>query len=135
MNDQPNPTVTSSSQPIHENSSKSDPALLTIDQFINLVQLKTAKIVSVVAVPNKDKLYQIDLEVGNEKRTIVSGIRGYYPNPEELVGKMIPILYNLEPKKLGGVMSKGMLLAALDDEGQFSLLIAEKPVKSGAEVR
>lgn len=135
MNDQPNPTVPSSSQPIHENPPKLAPALLTLDQFINLVQLKTAKIVSVVAVPNKDRLYQIELEVGNEMRTIVSGIREYYPNPEELVGKMVPILYNLEAKKLGGVMSQGMLLAALDDEGKFSLLVAEKPVKSGAEVR
>jgi methionyl-tRNA synthetase len=111
------------------------PTTITIDQFLNTIQLKTAKIVSVTIVPNKDKLYQLELEVGNEKRTIVSGIRSWYPNPEELVGKMIPILYNLEPKKLGGVMSQGMLLAALDDEGQFSLLVAEKPVKSGAEVR
>lgn len=111
------------------------PTTITLDQFINLVQLRTAKIVSVQPIPNKDKLYQIELEVGNEKRTIVSGIRGYYPNPDELIGKMIPILYNLEPKKLGGVMSQGMLLAALDEEGQFSLLVAEKSVKSGAEVR
>ncbi len=111
------------------------PTTITIDQFLNTIQLKTAKIISAVAVPNKDRLYQIELEVGNERRTIVSGIRGFYPNPEELVGKMVPILYNLEAKKLGGVMSQGMLLAALDDEGQFSLLVAEKPVKSGAEVR
>lgn len=135
MNDQTNPTTPGVSQPIHEKPPQTTPPTITIDQFLNTIQLRTAKIISVVAVPNKDKLYQIELEVGNEKRTIVSGIRGFYPNPEELVGKMIPILYNLEPKKLGGVMSQGMLLAALDDEGKFSLLVAEKPVKSGAEVR
>ncbi|MEK6970313.1 MAG: hypothetical protein AABW68_01305 [archaeon] len=111
------------------------PSPIGFDQFINLIQLKTAKIVSAVAVPNKDKLYMLELEVGAERRTIVSGIREWYPNPEELVGKMIPILYNLEPKKIGGIVSQGMLLAALDDEGKFSLLVAEKPVKSGAEVR
>ncbi len=133
MNDQPNPTPATNTS--HENTPNRSPTTITIDQFLNLIQLKTAKIISVVAVPNKDKLYQIELEVGSEKRTIVSGIRGFYPNPEELVGKMIPILYNLEPKKLGGVVSQGMLLAALDDEGKFSLLVAEKEVKSGAEIR
>lgn len=101
---------------------------------MNLVQLKTAKVVRVDIIPNKDKLYQLTLEVGTETRTIVSGIRPWY-TPEDLLGKTIAIVANLEPKKLGGVLSQGMLLAALDDEGKFSLLIAERPVKSGAEVR
>lgn len=133
MNDQPNPTPATNTT--HTSNPQTIPNTITIDQFLNLIQLKTAKITSVKPVINKDKLYEIELEVGNEKRTIVSGIRGFYPNPEALVGKMIPLLYNLEPKKLGGIMSQGMLLAALDDEGKFSLLVAEKEVKSGAEIR
>ena len=109
-------------------------APITIDTFMNTLELRTAKVIAAVPVPNKDKLYQLTLEVGGETRTVVSGIRQWY-QPEELVGKMICIVANLEPKKLGGVMSQGMILAALDDEGKFSLLVAEKPVKSGAEVR
>lgn len=124
-----------SQEPRHETTSLNARPLITLPDFLNLIQLKTAKVVSAVPVPNKDKLYHLELEVGSERRTIVSGIREWYPNPEELVGKTIAILYNLEPKKLGGVMSQGMLLAALDDEGKFSLLVAEKPVKSGAEIR
>ncbi len=123
--------------PKADNSSQvpQPPSAITLDQFLNTIQLRTAKIVSVEVVPNKDKLYKVELEMGKEIRTIVSGIRGWYPNPMELVGKTICIVANLEPKKLGGIMSQGMLLAALDDEGKFSLLVAEKPVKSGAEVR
>jgi|GEM_PF-359741 len=108
---------------------------ITIDQFLNLVQLRTAKVVHVERIPNKDKLLKLTLEVGNETRTIVSGIRTYFPDEHVLLGKMIAIVSNLEPKKLGGVVSEGMLLAALDDEGKFSLLTAENEVKSGAEVR
>ncbi len=108
---------------------------ITIDQFLNLVQLRTAKIVHVERIPNKDKLLKLTLELGNETRTIVSGIRTYFPDEQVLVGKMIAIVANLEPKKLGGVESQGMLLAALDNEGKFSLLTAENEVKSGAEVR
>lgn len=123
MNDQPNPT-----------EAKRSHTPITIDTFMNTVELRTAKVISAVPVANKDKLYQLTVEVGNETRTIVSGIRQWY-SPEELVGKTICIVANLEPKKLGGVLSQGMILAALDDEGKFSLLVAEKPVKSGAEVR
>lgn len=108
--------------------------LLTLDQFMNLIQLRTATIVAAEVIPNKDKLYKLTLQVGNETRTVVSGIREWY-TPEELVGKTIAIVANLQPKKLGGIESQGMILAALDDEGKFSLLVAERPVKSGAEVR
>ena len=105
-----------------------------MDQFINLVQLRTAKVVNAEDIPGKDKLYKLTLEVGNETRTLVAGVKLWYAK-EDLIGKTIPILANLEPKKLGGVLSQGMILAALDDEGKFSLLVAERAVKSSAEVR
>lgn len=108
---------------------------ISIDQFINLVQLQTAKVVKVEIIPNKDRLYQLTLEVGSETRTVVSGIRGFFPNPEELLGKTVVLLANLEAKKLGGVMSQGMVLAAEDNEGNFALLVPEKSVASGAKIR
>lgn len=107
---------------------------ITIDQFINLVQLRTAKVVQVEDIPNKDKLYKLTLEVGSETRTLVAGVKAWYQK-EDLLGKTIAIVANLTPKKLGGVTSQGMLLAALDDEGKFSLLVCERDVKSGADVR
>lgn len=133
MNEQPN--LSESKNLAQENPSQSVDTNITIDQFLNLIKLKTAKIISAVPVPNKDKLYELKLEVGNDTRTIVSGIREWYPNPEELVGKTIAIVSNLAPKKLGGILSEGMLLGALDDENHFSLLVTEKYVKTNAEVR
>lgn len=116
-------------------ASSSPAPTISIDQFINLVQLQTAKVVKVETILNKDRLYQITLEVGSETRTVVSGIRGFFPDPDELVGKNVVFLANLEAKKLGGVMSQGMILAAEDDEGNFALLMPEKTVKSGAKIR
>lgn len=121
--------------PVPTASATGASTMITIDQFMNTIQLRTAKVVHVETIPNKDRLYKITVQVGTETRTIVSGIREWYPNPEELVGKMVAIVANLAPKKLGGIESQGMLLAALDNEGKFSLLIAEREVKSGAEVR
>ncbi len=145
MNHEPklseSPSVNHTSQPPLSNSPNPAPAApatasstISIDSFLNLVKLKTAKVVNAEDIPGKDKLYKLTLEVGSETRTLVAGIKQWY-SKEELVGKTIAIVANLEPKKLGGIVSEGMLLAALDDEGKFSLLVAEKPVKSGAEVR
>ena len=122
-----------------ENANPSQPQesvhdTITIDQFLNLVKLKTAKVVKVEDIPGKDKLYHLTIEVGEETRSLVAGIKEWYA-PEEILGKTIVLVANLEPKKLGGVLSQGMLLGVLDDEGNFSLMIAEKPVKSGTEVR
>ncbi len=112
----------------------SNPPTISIEQFLNLVQLKTATIIEVDPVPGKDRLYQLKIEVGDETRTIVAGIKGLY-SPEELMGKTIVIVSNLEPKKLGGIESQGMLLAAQDNEGKFSLVVCERPVKSGTIIR
>ena len=109
-------------------------SLITLNEFLKRVQLCTAKILTVEDIPGKDKLYKIGLEVGNETRTIVSGIKEWYTK-EELLGKIIIIVYNLEPKSLGGVLSQGMLLAAEDSEGNFTLITADRPVKSGTVVR
>lgn len=108
--------------------------MITIDQFLNLVQLRTAKVLHAEDIPGKDKLYKLTLQVGEETRILVAGVKAWYAK-EDLVGKTIAIVSNLQPKRLGGIESQGMLLAALDDEGKFSLLVCERPVKSGVEVR
>jgi len=91
-------------------------------KFEDTLDLRVARIEKVERHPNADKLYVINLEVGEgtsgerEERTIVSGLVGFYTE-EELVGKRIIVAYNLKPAKLRGVQSRGMLLAAGDNGG------------------
>ncbi len=84
-------------------------------------------------VSNSKKLLKLEVEVGEELRTLVAGIAEHY-SPEELVGKFIAVVVNLEPTKLMGITSQGMLLAAEDEKG-ISLLLADKPIKPGSKVR
>jgi len=92
---------------------------IKLDDFRKL-ELRIAKIIKVEDMPNKDKLYLITVSYGNEQNTIVSGIKPYYKE-EELIGKKIVVIYNLEPKNFAGYSSNGMLLA-VDDGIKISLL-------------
>ena len=97
------------------------------------VVLKVGEILEVEDIPKAKKLYKLTVDLGEEKpRTIVAGIKPYY-TPDELKGKKVIVVANLKPKKLMGIESQGMLLAANDGEN-FSLLTVEKPVKNGTRV-
>jgi len=88
---------------------------------------------SVERVPKTDKLMKLQIKIGEEERTIVSGIAQYYTE-EQLVGRNIIVIANLKPAKLRGIESKGMLLAASDGEGH--LVLADAPgMKSGSRVK
>jgi methionyl-tRNA synthetase len=106
---------------------------ITIDDFLK-VQLRVADIVSAEKVENADRLLKLGLRIGDEERTIVSGIATSY-TPESLIGKQIVVVANLAPRKMRGIESKGMLLAATDADGNAILLHPEKPAPSGTEVR
>ena len=86
---------------------------ITIDDFAK-IDLRVATVVSAQAVPRAKKLLQLEVDLG-ETRTIVSGIAGSYA-PEDLVGKQVIVVANLKPAKLMGVLSKGMLIAATDED-------------------
>jgi tRNA-binding protein len=105
--------------------------MITIDQFRN-VELKIATIKSAEPHPNADKLMVLQIDLGSEQRQILAGIRNHY-TPEELIGRQIVVVANLEPAKLRGLESQGMLLAA-SDEGRVIILSPEKTVQSGAKV-
>ncbi|MDN5318574.1 MAG: methionyl-tRNA synthetase [Thermovirga sp.] len=106
---------------------------ITIDDF-RKVELRVAKIISVEPVPKADKLYKLDLDLGYERRTIVSGIREFYTE-EELLGKKIIVICNLKPAKLRGVESNGMLLAAETPDGkEIALLTVDGDIRLGARV-
>ena len=96
------------------------------------LDLRIAEIKEVEDHPNADKLYVLKIKVGDEEKTLVAGIKENY-SKEELVGKKIAIVANLEPVVLRGVKSEGMLLAASGD-GNVSLLTVDKDVESGSKV-
>jgi len=104
---------------------------ITIEDFAK-IQLRVAEILEAERVEGSDKLIKMKLKVGEETRQIVGGIARYY-TPEELIGKKIIIVYNLEPKKLKGIESQGMLLAA-STEGKMSLLTVDRDIESGAKI-
>lgn len=103
--------------------------LITIEDFGKL-ELKVATVVEAEAVEGSDKLIKLQIDVG-EKKQIVAGIRKAYA-PEELIGKQIIVVNNLQPAKLKGIESNGMLLAASD--GEPVLLTVDKPVKNGSKI-
>jgi len=106
--------------------------MISFDDFCK-VELKVATVKSAEAHPNADKLIVLQVDLGSEQRQICAGIRNHY-TPEELVGKQVVVVANLETAKLRGLESQGMLLAASDD-GRVIILTPEKPVLAGALVK
>ena len=107
------------------------PAKATIDDFRKL-EFKTGKVVECVPHSNADKLYVLKVDLGGETRQIVSGIRAYY-QAEELVGKTVVVVTNLQSAMLRGIESQGMVLAA-SGAGTVSLLTPVREVPPGSKV-
>jgi len=105
--------------------------MLSFDDFKN-VDLRIARILDVREHPNADKLYLLRIDVGDEEKQIVAGIRAKYEK-DELVGRKIVIVNNLEPVELRGERSEGMLLAAAGDEGPV-ILLPDEDVPAGARI-
>jgi len=105
---------------------------ITIDEF-KKVQLKTARVLAAEKVKGADKLLKLKIQVGKEERQLVAGIAAHY-DPAEMVGKTIIIVANLQPAKIRGIESQGMLLAVADGD-RLSLLSTDAPVDSGKAIR
>ncbi len=97
------------------------------------IKIRTGKVLEVSVHPHADKLYILKVDLGDKQIQLVAGLRLVYKE-EEILGKNIVVLENLEPKTLRGVESQGMLLAASDGDN-LSLLVPEREVRPGAEVR
>ena len=106
---------------------------ITYDDFSKL-QFQIGEIVKCEEVPKSKKLLCSQVQIGSETRQILSGIKAWY-KPEDMVGRRVMVVTNLKPAKLAGMMSEGMILCAEDDEGNLSLMVPEKKIKSGSEVR
>ena len=106
--------------------------MISIEDFKKL-ELKVAQIKEVNEHPNADKLYVITLDLGDKIKQVVAGIRGSYKK-EDLIGKQVVVVDNLEPAMLRGVESQGMLLAASDEQG-VCIISPERKVKLGSIVK
>lgn len=105
---------------------------ITMDDFAK-IDLRVATVVAAERVPKTDKLIKLQVKIGDEERTIVSGIAQHY-EPENLIGKNVIVIANLKPAKLRGIESRGMVLAASDGEG--NLVLADAPgIASGSKVK
>ena len=105
---------------------------VTIDDFDKL-DIRVAEVLDVEDHPKADKLFVLKLKVGDMERQVVSGIKDHYKK-EDLIGKKVLMIVNLKPIKLRGIESKGMILAAEDDEKNLSLASTLADLKSGAKI-
>jgi methionyl-tRNA synthetase len=106
---------------------------ISIDDFMK-VELRAARVLEAEAVPKSKKLVKMKIDVGTEQRTIVAGIAEAY-TPEQLVGRTIAIVFNLQPAKLMGIESNGMVLAASPEGGKPTLVAFDGDVQPGTRVR
>ncbi|HZJ80275.1 MAG TPA: methionine--tRNA ligase [Dysgonamonadaceae bacterium] len=103
------------------------------DDFTKL-DLRVATVLECERVPKTDKLLRFLLDDGIGKRTILSGIAEFYPNPEELVGKQVCFIANLAPRKMRGILSEGMILSAENADGKLSLIEPRSEVMPGSQI-
>ncbi len=107
--------------------------LVSYEEFSRL-QLRIATIVKAEPIPKSKKLLRLEIDLGTERRQIVAGIAQQYA-PEELIGKQIVVVANLQPAKIMGVESQAMLLAAHSDDGKLALLVPDASMPPGSPVR
>ncbi len=104
---------------------------ITYEEFSKL-EIVVGLVESAELVPGANKLLRLTVDMGTEKRQLVAGLAPWY-SPEQITGKKIVVLANLEPKMIRGLESKGMLLAA--DSPDVSILTVDKEVPPGTKVR
>lgn len=105
----------------------------TFDDFMKM-DIRVGTILEAEKVAKTKKLMKLLVDTGIDQRTVVSGIAEYY-SPEEVVGKQVSILVNLEPRKLRGIESQGMILMAEDADGSLKFVSPQETVKNGSEVK
>ncbi len=106
---------------------------ISYDDFAKM-DIRTGTILEASKVPKTDKLMQLKIKTGIDERTVVSGIAGYF-KPEDLMGKQVCLLANLEPRVIKGIKSHGMILLAEDSDGRLVFVTPEQKVSDGSEVK
>jgi len=106
--------------------------MITFDEFSKL-DLRVGKVLAVEPHPNAEKLYLLTVDIGEKTISLVAGIKPFY-TAEELAGKSIVVLVNLELKNIRGVASEGMLLAA-QSKDDVSVIVCDKKVEPGSRIK
>jgi methionine--tRNA ligase beta chain len=105
--------------------------VITFEDFMKL-EIRIGKVLTAEKVEGTDKLIKLEIDLGSEQRVLIAGVAESY-EPEYLIGKEVPVLTNLEPCKIRGIMSQGMILAA-NVEGKPIVLHPEREVPPGTPV-
>jgi methionyl-tRNA synthetase len=106
---------------------------ITYETFAKL-ELRVARVIEARPHPNADKLILLQIDLGDQQKQIVAGIRQHY-TPEQLTGKLIVVVNNLEPAMLRGETSNGMLLAATSGEKVILLTVDDPDCEAGAKIK
>lgn len=131
-----NATKVANAAAVAEKATQEEPVIApakaecTFDEF-QTMDIRTATVLEAERVPKTDKLLKLTIDTGLDTRTIVSGIAEYY-TPEEMVGKQICILANLQPRKIRGIESKGMILMAKQEDGKMRIVSPEEKLLNGS---
>jgi methionyl-tRNA synthetase len=123
---QKNKIMTENTESINQKST------IVYDDFAKL-DLRTGTIISAEKIEKADKLLKLEVDLGYEKRTIVSGIALHF-KPEEITGKQVVVVANLAPRKMRGIESNGMILMAEDKEGKLYFVAPDTKVDEGSAV-
>jgi methionyl-tRNA synthetase len=122
--------IANDAQPVAANSQKQS---TTFDDFQKM-DIRVGTILTAERVPKTDKLLKLTIDTGIDQRTVVSGIAKYY-EPENIIGQQVAILVNLEPRKIKGIESKGMILMAENSKGELSFVSPTKQMENGDEIK
>lgn len=125
------PPVQEEKKPVKEESGSKE--LIEFDDFMK-VDMRVAEIIQADKVKKADKLLKLQLDVGTEKRQVVSGIAKYY-EPEDIIGKKVICITNLKPVKLRGEMSEGMILCGEDADGGLVLTAVDETLPNGSVIK
>ncbi|MHA1310494.1 MAG: methionine--tRNA ligase subunit beta [Candidatus Helarchaeota archaeon] len=112
--------------------SKNKDELITIEDFAK-IKMRIGKIIEVEQIQNSDKLYKLIIDIKDKKIQCVAGLKDYY-TMEQLKGRLVPVVVNLKPAKLRGVVSEGMILAA-QYKDNVKILVPEDDIEIGAKIR
>jgi len=126
------PTESPSPAPAPGGADRAAPSRVDIGRFFE-IDLRVARVLAAERVPNADKLLRLEVDLGSERRQLVAGVAKSY-EPEALVGRRIIVVANLEPARIRGVESQGMLLAA-DAGGRPVIATFDEDVEPGTRVR
>ena len=107
--------------------------LTSFDEFSKM-DIRIGTIIAAARVPKTDKLLKLSIDTGIDKRTVVSGIAAYY-DPEKIIGQQVSILVNLEPRKIKGIESQGMILMAENANGELAFVAPTKEIDNGGTVK